>query len=214
MLPVRLVRGLFFIIGLILRPLVGNVFWSAPGWAPSTGAAIRRRPLHFAGGLLVALVLAAAGWFGWQRYQHRPKPIEPDRITLEVKAPAVTGYATQADNTPKITIHPLEVVFSHSAAPIELVGKPVSKGITMQPLLKGEWRWVDDHTLRFVPAEDWPVGGHVEVRFDTVQAFAPHILMALRIISILTCPGSRRNSVTASSIRTRRMRRPRKPSCR
>ncbi len=178
LLPVRLVRGLFFLIGLILRPLLGNVSWSAPAWAPATGAAIRQRPLHFAGGLLIALMLAAGGWFGWRWYQHRPRPAEPERITWEVKAPPVTDYVMQDNGTPKITIHPLEVDFSHSAAPIELVGKPAGKGITMRPALKGEWTWNDDHTLRFAPAEDWPVGAHVEVRFENAEAFAPHVLMA------------------------------------
>jgi uncharacterized protein YfaS (alpha-2-macroglobulin family) len=178
MLPVRLVRGLFRFIGMVLRPLVGNLSWSAPAWAPATSAAVRRKPRQFAGGLIAVLLLIAAGWFGWQWYVHRPKPIEPERITFEAKAPALTEYAAQPDGNPKITIHPLQVDFSHSAAPIELVGKPVSKGISMQPALKGEWSWLDDHTLRFVPAEDWPVGAHVKVQFDVAQAFASHVLMA------------------------------------
>ena len=48
----------------------------------------------------------------------------------------------------------------------------------MQPALTGQWSWLDDHTLRFVPAADWPVGVHVKVRFDVAQAFAAHVLMA------------------------------------
>ncbi|WP_158884693.1 MG2 domain-containing protein [Rhodanobacter sp. L36] len=177
-LPVRLVRGLLRSIGLVLRPLVGNVSWSAPAWARATGAAVRRRPRRFAVGFLAALVVLTAGWFGWQWYVHRPKPIEPERITFEAKVPALTEYVAQPGGNPKITIHPLQVDFSRSAAPIELVGKPVSKGITVQPALKGQWSWLDDHTLRFVPAEDWPVGAHVNVKFDVSQAFAPHVLMA------------------------------------
>ena len=27
----------------------------------------------------------------------------------------------------------------------------------MQPDIKGQWSWIDDKTLRFVPAADWPV---------------------------------------------------------
>jgi uncharacterized protein YfaS (alpha-2-macroglobulin family) len=178
MLPVRLVRALFRGLGWMLRPVFGNVSWSAPTWAPATGAAIRRKPRHFAGGFLAAVAVLIAAWFGWQWYQHRPKPIEPERITFEAKAPPLTDYLTQPDGTPKITTHPLEVTFSASAAPIELVGKPAGKGITMSPALKGEWRWMDDRTLRFTRAEDWPVGTHLKVSFDTSQAFAPHVLMA------------------------------------
>lgn len=173
LLPLRLLRGLFSGIGLILRPLLGQVSWSAPAWLPATGGWIRQRPAQAAGVLVGALVLGAGGWFGWQWYQHRPRPVEPARITFAVEAPALTDYATQP-----ITIHPLTLNFSGSAAPIELVGKPVTSGIVMQPAAKGRWTWIDDHTLRFVPDEDWPIGRHYEVRFNAAKAFASHVLMA------------------------------------
>jgi uncharacterized protein YfaS (alpha-2-macroglobulin family) len=172
----RLLRGGFHLIVMILRPVLGTVSWGAPAWASSTRAAIRQRPRRVAVGLLGAVVLTAAAWGGWHWYVNRPKPVEPERITFQAKVPAATDYI-QEDSTPKITIHPLEVNFSRSAAPIELVGKTVTKGITMKPALKGEWSWADDHTLSFMPASDWPVGAHVEVDFDLKQAFAPHVLM-------------------------------------
>ncbi len=173
LLPLRLVRGLLVGIGLVLRPLVGQVNWSAPAWLPTTGGWIRRRPMHAAGLLVAVLGFAAAGWFGWQWYQNRPKPVEPLRIALSIDAPSISDYTRQP-----IVIYPLTVRFSKSAAPIEQVGKPVTAGITMQPAAKGQWTWVDDRTLRFVPSEDWPVGKHYEVRFDTAKAFASHVLMA------------------------------------
>jgi alpha-2-macroglobulin len=176
-LPLRLVRGLLHLIMMILRPVFGSIEWSPPAWAPGAGAAIRRRPRRFVGAVLGAVLLAIAAWAGWHWYVNRPKPIEPERITFRVRVPAVTDYV-QTDGGPKITIHPLEVSFSRSAAPIELVGKTATKGITMTPALKGEWSWADDHTLRFVPAFDWPVGAHVEVGFNIRQTFAPHVLMA------------------------------------
>ncbi|KRE89129.1 alpha-2-macroglobulin [Frateuria sp. Soil773] len=173
LLPVRLVRGLLYGIAWILRPLVGSVAWSAPAWMPASAAAVRRRPLHFAGALAALVILAAGGWFGWQWYRNRPKPVEPDRITFEVKAPAITDYTAAT-----ISFHPLVVEFSGSAAPIEKSGKPVTEGIVLEPALKGAWRWTDDHTLRFEPAEDWPVGRHYAVRFDKSKVFAGHVLMA------------------------------------
>jgi hypothetical protein len=172
LLPVRLVRGLFYGIALILKPLIGNVSWSAPAWMPATGVAVRRRPWHFAGGVLTVLVMAAAGWYGWHWYKNRPVPVEPDKITFQVQAPDQTDYTTRP-----IAIRPLLVTFSGSAAPIELVGKPVTEGIVMSPVMKGQWSWSSDRILRFVPAEDWPVGMHYEVRFDKVKAFAAKVLM-------------------------------------
>ena len=173
LLPVRLVRGLLYVIALLLRPLIGNVSWSAPSWVPATGGFVRRKPLQSAGMLLGIVALAAGGWYGWEWYKNRPKPVEPTRITFEVSKPGITDYTAQT-----ITFHPLVVQFSRSAAPLELVGKPVTTGVVMDPLVKGQWTWQDDRTLRFAPTEDWPVGKHFDVRFDVAKAFAPHVLMA------------------------------------
>jgi len=87
-LPLRLVRGLLYVIALLLRPLIGNVSWSAPGWVPATGSFVKRKPLHSAGIVLAAVAIAAGGWFGWQWYKNRPRPVEPTRITFEVSKPA------------------------------------------------------------------------------------------------------------------------------
>ncbi|MGM3276374.1 MG2 domain-containing protein [Ralstonia sp. 24A2] len=144
---------------------------------PATAAVARRRPWHFGGGVAAAIALAIAGAFGWHWYQHRPKPVEPERITFKVRAPALTSYMDE-EGKPKVTIHPLDIDFSHSAAPIELVGKPAGNGISMEPALKGEWTWLNDRTLHFMPAADWPIGAHVEVKFDVAQVFAKHVLLA------------------------------------
>ena len=170
LLPVRLVRGLFKLIGWLLTPLLGRVSWSAPAWMPATASLLRRRPLACASGALAVLLLAAAGSFGWQWYKHRPRPVEPERVTFQLQAPSITDYAAE-----KPTYSALSVRFSGSAAPIEQVGKPTGAGIAMQPALRGEWRWQDDRTLAFQPAEDWPVGQHFKVAFEPARAFAPQV---------------------------------------
>jgi uncharacterized protein YfaS (alpha-2-macroglobulin family) len=185
-LPARLAeltKGLFQIIssgaGPALRAVFGNVSfsWSRPDWMGALAADIRRQPRRYGGGALAMVTAVLFTWAGWAWYQSLPHPPEPERITFEAPAPAITDYAP-ADSVHKIVIHPLDVKFSGSAAPIELVGKTVTKGITMSPALKGRWSWSDDRTLHFVPAQDWPVGVHVEVEFDVKQAFAQHVLMA------------------------------------
>jgi uncharacterized protein YfaS (alpha-2-macroglobulin family) len=160
-----------------LPPVLGRVSWSPPPWVDRLVAILKRWPREIAGGTAALVAVVALGWFGWQWYLHLPHPPEPERITMSVQGPAMTDYAN-ADGSPAVIVHPLHVKFSASAAPIERVGKTVTRGITMSPALKGVWTWVDDRTLRFVPAADWPVGAHVEVDFDVDQAFAPHVLMA------------------------------------
>ena len=169
LLPGRLVTGLLNALGWMLAPLVGQISWSAPAWMH----VVRRRPVQSVVAVLAAALLASGGWFGWQWYQHRPRPKEPLKISWQVSAPDISDYSKLP-----LVIHPLELDFSGSAAPIELVGKPVTAGITMQPDTQGQWTWVDDRTLRFTPTADWPVGQHYKVRFDVRQAFARHVLMA------------------------------------
>lgn len=179
LLPVRLLRAVGRALGWALRPLLGNVQWSAPGWMH----AVRRNPLRSAGAVLAAVVLAGGGWYGWHWYRNRPRPPQPQRITWQVEAPALTDYGKQP-----IVVHPLELAFSGSAAPIERVGKPVTEGIAMSPDTKGQWLWVDDHTLRFTPAADWPVGQHYKVRFDVRKVFAPQALLADDAFEFDTAP--------------------------
>ncbi len=179
-LPARLVlaaRRLFALLSGWAKPVFGSVSWSRPPWVDTATATVKSRPRHFAGGFIGAIVVAVAAYAGWQWYSHRPHPPEPDRITFAVKAPELTTYEL-ADGTPAVIMHPLTVTFSDSAAPIELVGKTVKRGIAMTPTVKGTWRWSDDRTLVFTPSDDWPVGGHIAVQFDLSEAFARHVQMA------------------------------------
>ncbi|NID16432.1 alpha-2-macroglobulin [Luteibacter yeojuensis] len=183
LLPVRVVRGFFRLLAWALRPVFGNLAWSAPAWMPATGRAARHHPVKFAGTVAAVLVVVAAGWFGWHWWQNRPRPVEPERITFQAPAPDISDYA----HTP-LTIHPLTVTFSASAARLESLGNVVTEGIAMDPKLPGQWTWENDRTLRFVPANDWPVGRKVDVRFDKAKVFAPQALLAEDHFSFETEP--------------------------
>jgi len=119
--------------------------------------------------LLFGIVLAAiAGWYGFKWYQAQPKPAVTQ---YEVKAPAVTTY----DEYGKPQTEPLVITFRESAAPVNLVGKPVTAGIRMQPKFAGEWAWDNDRTLSFHPKSDWPVDASFEVVMDKKKLFVPQI---------------------------------------
>jgi uncharacterized protein YfaS (alpha-2-macroglobulin family) len=185
-------------LGKALKPILGSVSlsWNRPEWISRTRAFINRYvekyPRQFAIGAAALPVAVLVGWLGWEWYMSLPKPVEPERFTITVTAPAVTEYQ-HADGTPGLTIHPVDVVFSGSAAPIEVVGKAVRQGIVIRPVvkgywswmgerelppLKGEWTWVDDRTLRFTPAADWPIGLKIKVMINPAVAIAPHVLLA------------------------------------
>ena len=82
LLPIRLLRIVAHALGWALRPLLGSMQWSAPDWMH----AVRRNPLRSAATLLVAVVLAGGGWYGWHWYRNRPRPPQPQQITWQVEA--------------------------------------------------------------------------------------------------------------------------------
>lgn len=55
----------------------------------------------------------------------------------------------------KIIGQPLNVYFSTHVAKIEMIGQPVTAEISMNPVQRGEWRWVSGDHLRFSPVNDW-----------------------------------------------------------
>lgn len=152
-------QRLFALLGTILSPFIGRVSWSAPPWLAHSGSAIRRHPAI----TLLLLVIAAAGSGGYLYYQQLPKPLQYKGV---VDAP---GISTVVDE--ELRIDSLRIGFNYdreamrevpenlgepSVASLELMGKPLTQGISLEPALAGEWRWQDDRTLLFTPQEDWP----------------------------------------------------------
>lgn len=185
-LPLLLVTGLWRLlafvlrmIGLLLSFVVGRFSWQAPGWmlageraGLSAWGAVRRNPGRSAAALATVLALGAGGWFGYTAWRDRPRPPEPVAATLSVNAPALTNYEAEP-----ITIHTLDLIFDQSVAPLALVGKEVTAGITLKPAVAGSWTWVNDRLLRFTPKEDWPVGQKYRGSFDKAQLLAPQIVI-------------------------------------
>ncbi|HVF15286.1 MAG TPA: alpha-2-macroglobulin [Steroidobacteraceae bacterium] len=155
------------------RALLGDVSWQRPAWWVSSSsvarqggssalAKIKANPRVASAVLATVALLIAGSWYGWQWYQRQPKPVE---VGFTVMPPPVTCYACDPPGPP----NPLLVQFAQSAAPLDRVGNkfdPKQGGISMSPVLEGEWTWDDDKTLRFAPSADWPIGQKIEVDFS------------------------------------------------
>lgn len=164
------------------RAIFGRLSWQQPAWLTRTSAStrrgaenlrasVRRSPVRAAGMAAGVVAILAGGYFLWQWYEHRPKPVE---VAYSVAAPAVTCYACEPPGQP----NPLIVQFEASAAPLERAGHPLEAkqaGISMRPELAGQWTWDDDKILRFQPATDWPVGVRIAVEFDKRRFVAEQV---------------------------------------
>lgn len=157
-----------------LAGLFGIVQWQQPIWFKSTKLwlvsrvdTIRQKPMIGLIGLFAIVAISASGWFGYQWWQARPKPVTVD---FTVQAPE------RADIEQQEPPHPLVVTFAGSVAPLALVDKDVTDGIVMSPKVAGHWHWVDDKTLEFRPDKEWTVGEKYGVKLEK-NAVAPHILL-------------------------------------
>ncbi len=82
---------------------------------------------------------------------------------------------------------PVHIHFSGSAARLDLVGKVVAKGITISPAIEGEWKWVADNHLVFVPKADWAVGEKYAVKMDR-SLFPDHVKPSSHTYTFKTPP--------------------------
>ena len=55
---------------------------------------------------------------------------------------------------------------SRSVAPLDLVGKEVTDGITITPAIAGKWSWDSDNRLLFIPDTDWPANQRYDIAFN------------------------------------------------
>jgi alpha-2-macroglobulin len=163
----------------ILHSLFGEVHWQSPPWlnwlavhlcdrARATLVYVRQNPRRSGIAAALVLLLTCAAYAGWRWYESLPKPVETQ---FTVHAPEVTCYSCDPPGKP----NPVLVRFSQSAAPLQLTGKdidPASAAVHMAPAMKGVWRWDDDRTLRFQPAQDWPIGTTFHVTFER-HGFVP-----------------------------------------
>lgn len=165
-----------------LRLIIGDFSWRPPFWLTGIGrllgrifqlAAVRittwrqANPRVFWGTVSIMVLLAAAGYGGWMYYQSLPKPT---RISISSTSPGPTKLEKDA-KPDKVYLD-----FTGSAARLNQVGKPVSRGITINPAIPGEWVWENDARLCFTPKQDWAVDQDYTVTFAE-ELFPPQVLL-------------------------------------
>jgi uncharacterized protein YfaS (alpha-2-macroglobulin family) len=165
-------RRLLSLIGNLFYRFIGRISWSAPPWLTASGQLIGRHPRYTIMVILLGLVAVA----GYYAYQQLPKPLQ---YLATASTPGLTqvvddelmpeSLRIQFDFDPASMVEAAENLASPSVAKLELMDKPLSRGIHMRPEIAGSWRWEDDRTLLFKPESDWPAG----------QAYTVHLSVEL-----------------------------------
>ena len=156
----------------VLSSVFGRVTWAPPPWLQRLG--VRRASI-----LLLSLAFLVLLVLGIQRYyaglpqppalvaQVTPPALSEVREDALVPAPLVVGFSVATD--PEVAHAPIT-----SVAALEQLEGELTEGVTLTPALDGRWRWADERTLMFEPAEDWPAGVTYTVRYDA-PLFAPNL---------------------------------------
>lgn len=163
-----LLKAIFNTIFSIPTFFIGRFSWAAPPWLQAINNYRKNNPKPFWGFLLLLLLV-----FSWYQYDlSLPKPVY---IVASITAPDLTPNISNAKPDSVLVDFDYDFSALHaeqlapegeaSVARIDLVGKEVPQGITIEPAMPGKWQWQTDRRLVFTPEKDWPAGTEYKVTF-------------------------------------------------
>jgi len=155
----------------IARTIFGQLSWTPPPWLQRGVVRIvlfrRGHPFLVAGGVLAVLLLASGSLWTWRWYQRQPKPY---RVHASVASIPVTPLEKE------LKFPALSVEFTEPAARLDDLKNPALQHVRLEPATAGTWKWTNDRTLTFVPAQDWPANRKFRIIFDR-DLFPSHVRM-------------------------------------
>jgi uncharacterized protein YfaS (alpha-2-macroglobulin family) len=166
--------------------LIGDLSWRPPGWIKSASSAcsnwVRSHRRASAGIALTLLATGGASWWGWNWYQHRPKPVT---INVIVQSPGVTPLAKDLKPLP------LRIHFGESVARLDQTdasrAAALATGVRIEPPFEGTWHWIGDKRLEFEPKKDWPADQKYQITLDRAL-FPTHVRLARYKVEARTPP--------------------------
>lgn len=186
-LPFKLIRLFGWIIVFcirllekILSPFIGKIQWSTPVWIDFVARHLRKIENGIVGhpktalGSIVFLIVASFGsYYGYHSYLNRPVPIDVapivvQNVNVKLIGPAQINYADDNPQPQKIILS-----FSRSAAPITLIDKEVTEGVTLTPAIEGNWQWQNGSTLVFTAKKPFAMGNEYKIQLDETKLLAP-----------------------------------------
>ncbi|KTC64870.1 Alpha-2-macroglobulin (plasmid) [Legionella adelaidensis] len=151
--------------------ILGRINWSSPPWINYFRLRSKTHPKAFWTSFITLFVLLGMGVGTYYWYSQLPKP---QLITANITTPKAP-FITEEEEIPPPD--PLTIVFGlktegqeeltpQSVAPLDLVGKEVTKGVEITPSIPGKWYWSNDNQLLFSPTDNWPAEQKYTVRFN------------------------------------------------
>ncbi len=173
----KVFSAIVLFISALVGFFVGKISWTTPSWLDYFRQKTAAQSNAFKAAGVAGVLLVSLLFYGYHWYHSRP---HPDQIIAKIIAPKITP--NEKDFIPDVLTINFGVIeneefVGRSAAPLDLVGKEVTDGISLTPAMAGVWFWQSDNQLVFTPASDWPAGQTYTVHFEK-QFFAKHLKMA------------------------------------
>jgi alpha-2-macroglobulin len=164
------------------RLIFGNFSWRPPFWLARSAAGWNRiqhkHPRLIATAIIGLFLVAGAGVWTWNWYDHLPKP---RRVTVKVQPIELTKLEKQLQ-FPRLVVY-----FSEPAARLEDLHKPSTTGVRIEPQMAGGWHWASSDVLVFQPTQDWPADQKFRIIFDR-EFFPRHVVMERFVYEAHTKP--------------------------
>jgi alpha-2-macroglobulin len=149
----------------LVHAVIGDIAWKPPTWARAVGSVGAHRPVLSGSLLFLVLALGLGGVWTWHWYANLPKPPSVSWIVNLSELP-------EPDND--FQAQTLMLNFDRSVARLDLIGKDVTKFVTLTPKINGKWIWSGGGQLFFNPAEDWPAATDFRVKLAP-DLFSNHV---------------------------------------
>ncbi len=145
------------VIRSFLASIFGKLQWNSPPWFTYLRHQASQSPKAFWASVVsvFSLIIIMAYTVYW--YQHQPKPV---LVTAQIQVPDITPnqeHLYPNHLTINFGVQKAEWV-TQSVAPLNLINKAVSEGVTITPAIAGSWSWANDNQLMFFPEEDCKQG--------------------------------------------------------
>lgn len=178
---------LLITIASLVTFIIGDFTWRCPPWLVYLRQRMTSCPSRVLWGIVsTVIILFLLGGYGYHWYSHLPRPL---LVTAAIRTPQITPVE-KVLVPDKLDINfgiENEGFIPKSVAPLKLIGKEVTQGVTINPMMPGTWNWKSDSRLLFTPTNDWPAGQTYTLKFAK-NFFAPGVKMKSFTYSFSTQP--------------------------
>ncbi|MDP5460175.1 alpha-2-macroglobulin [Alishewanella sp. SMS8] len=178
--------------------LFGQLSWAAPAWLAKLQQQAKAQPKRFGSALLIVLLALMSLALFTRYYWQLPKA---PQVLAQVIAPGQGEIVQQeeqptplllrfyqedpaSDNAQLADVNPARIslpitTVNLSAAKLALIGESLAVGDTITPAIQGQWQWLDDNQLQFLPEQAWPAGQRYQITLPKTW-FADKLALATR----------------------------------